>query len=115
MQKEEVHKMGEFCTFLIFQTANLWKKCANCRSHLLKILVCITWAVVFHLIELEQKYLLEMGKSCLLALHFVWEMDDKDFVQILSGNTIVQRRYIWSINHLSRLVKSKIIYLEHGK
>lgn len=99
--------------FLTWHASFVWKKCGQCRSALLKLLVTISWVVVNHLEEQARvlEYY-EMGKACLQALHFLWESDPEDFVKVLVGHPLVQRRYIWSINHLSRLAKSKKLIVE---
>ncbi len=95
----------------------------------------MSWAVVNQLVQKEEETQFQetadvvdglsqqnepsldypVARSCLLTLHYLWESNSEEFVKILSGTPMVQRKYIWSINHISRWVKCKKIRLEHGK
>ena len=59
--------------------------------------------------------LLQAAKSALLCLHHIWESDEKSFIKALSAIPKIQRRYVWSINHLLNLTEAKHIKLEFGK
>ena len=93
------------------------KKCDDCRSALLKILVTTTWSVVEALVKFDMPLeLVTLIKTCILCLHYVWASDSESFVTSWqSTSPLVQRRYIWTINQIIYLKESKHLTLEQGK
>jgi hypothetical protein len=82
--------------------------------------VTVMSAVVAHLAdngghEQLPSILLQVSKSLLICFHHIWEFDEKSFVKAISANPKIQRRYVWSINHLLNLTENKQIQLEYGK
>ena len=110
--------MTETMTRMIWRTTSFWSICDICQEAIVKALVTVTCAVVAQLSSEEEQpspILLQAAKSALLCLHHIWESDEKSFIKALSAIPKIQRRYVWSINHLLSLTEAKHIQLEFGK
>jgi len=113
--KENLSLMTETMTRMIWRTTSFWSICDICQEAIVKALVTVTCAVVAQLSSEEEQpspILLQAAKSALLCLHHIWESDEKSFIKALSAIPKIQRRYVWSINHLLNLTEAKHIKLE---
>ena len=115
---ENLSLMAETLTRMICRTSSLWSICEICQEAIVKSLVTVMCAVVARLASEGQQpssILLQAAKSALISFHHIWEFDEKCFVKAISTIPKVQRRYVWSINHLLNLTENKHIKLEYGK
>ena len=119
---ENMKLVAETLTRFIWKTSSLWSICEHCREAVLKSLVTVMCAVVTSLEDSLIQHplppspsLLLVAKSGLLCFHHIWAFDDQCFVRAISTSPKVQRRYVWTINHLLNLRKHKYIHLEYGK
>ena len=105
-------------TRMIWRTTSIWSICEICQEAIVKALVTVMCGVVARLASECQEpspVLLQAAESVLICFHHIWEFDEKVFVKALSTIPKVQRRYVWSINHLLNLTEAKHIKLEYGK
>ena len=111
--------LAESLTRLMWQTTSLWSVCETCLEAIVKSSVTVMSAVVARLADSGGQplpsILLQVAKSLLICFHHIWEFDEKSFVKAISANPKIQRRYVWSINHLLSLTEKKQIQLEYGK
>merc|ERR550519_2077068 len=113
--KENLSLMAETMTRMIWRTTSLWSICEICQEAIVKALVTVMCAVVARLASEGQQpssSLLQAAKSALISFHHIWEFDEKMLLKALSAIPKVQRRYVWSINHLLSLTEAKHIQLE---
>ena len=107
---------------LIWKTSSLWSICEHCLEAVLKCLVTVMCALVTSLVDSilcqhplpPSPSLLLVAKSGLLCFHHIWAFDDPCFARAISTSPKIQRRYVWTINHLLDLRKNKYIHLEYG-
>ena len=117
--REMLASISQIIPRLSWKNMGICGKCLDCRGSFLKSLVTLIYSLVSIILDDQDKEyvdpeLCDASKNCLLCLHYFWEINMEDFIKILTGSPRVQRRYVWSINHLLDLCDSKVIDLEHG-
>ncbi len=104
--------------------------CKYCRSDVFKTVATLTWAHVSFLVDMEAdgssfepepeviggqcEAVARSAKDCVMLLYQLWASDPTDFARKLVESPSVQRRYVWTYDHIIRIKDQLSISHEEG-